>query len=53
MDKLSEIRNNIDKLLNKKGFSLNDASIKIGQNSTYLFQFINRGSPKRLKEETR
>ncbi|MBR1648002.1 MAG: S24 family peptidase [Alphaproteobacteria bacterium] len=45
-----EIRKFIDSRIKEKGFSLNEVSLAIGQNGTYLFQYINRGSPKRLGE---
>lgn len=53
MDKLQEVRNFLDKTIKEKGFSLNNLSLQLGKNSTYLFHFIKRQSPKRLDETTR
>lgn len=39
--------------IRERGLSLNDLSIQIGKNGTYLFQFVNRPSPKRLGEVER
>lgn len=39
--------------IKEKNLSLNEVSLAIGKNGTYLFQFINRASPKRLGEVER
>lgn len=53
MDKLQEVRNFLENTVKEKGFSLNALSLQLGKNSTYLFHFIKRNSPKRLDENTR
>ena len=53
MDKLQQVRDFLDKKVKEKGFSLNNLSLQLGKNSTYLFHFIKRNSPKRLDENTR
>ena len=53
MDKLQEVRVFLEKAIKEKGFSLNALSLQLGKNSTYLFHFIKRNSPKRLDENTR
>ena len=53
MDKLQQVRNFLEKTVKEKGVSLNALSLQIGKNSTYLFHFIKRHSPKRLDENTR
>ena len=53
MDKLQEVRVFLEKEIKEKGFSLNALSLQLGKNSTYLFHFIKRNSPKRLDENTR
>lgn len=50
MSNPSEIKQRIGFLLKEKQLSLNDVSLQLGKNGTYLFQFINRASPKRLGE---
>lgn len=49
----SEIRQFIIDKLAEKDISLNAASVAIGRNATYLFQYCRRGTPKRLPEEQR
>lgn len=53
MNKLQEVRVFLDKTIKEKGLSLNALSLQLGKNSTYLFHFIKRQSPKRLDENTR
>ena len=53
MDKLQEVRVFLENAIKEKGFSLNALSLQLGKNSTYLFHFIKRNSPKRLDENTR
>lgn len=53
MDKLQEVRVFLENAIKEKGFSLNALSLQLGKNSTYLFHFIKRKSPKRLDENTR
>lgn len=53
MKNAEDIRKYIQNLIVEKKESLNDLSLKIGKNSTYLFQYINRKTPKRLDETTR
>ncbi len=53
MDKLQEVRIFLENAIKEKGFSLNALSLQLGKNSTYLFHFIKRCSPKRLDENTR
>lgn len=48
-----DIKNKIRALCDSAGLSLNEASLKIGMNQTYLHQFVTRESPKRLKEAQR
>lgn len=48
-----EIRTKIANLIENAGFSLNEASLKIGQNSAYLQQFTKYGKPRRLSETAR
>lgn len=48
-----DIRKKVDKLIKDKGFSLNELSLRIGRENTYLYQYINRGSPKRLAVKER
>lgn len=52
-DKQQEVRNFLEKAVKDKGFSLNSLSLQLGKNSTYLFHFIKRHSPRRLDEPTR
>ena len=52
-DKLQEVRDFLDSAAKTKGLSLNSLSLQLGKNSTYLFHFIKRHSPKRLDEPTR
>lgn len=53
MDKQQQVRDFLEKSIKEKGFSLNSLSLKLGKNSTYLFHFIKRHSPRRLDETTR
>ena len=53
MDKQQQVRDFLEKSVKEKGFSLNSLSLKLGKNSTYLFHFIKRHSPRRLDETTR
>ena len=53
MNKLQEVRVFLENTIKEKGFSLNALSLQLGKNSTYLFHFIKRNSPKRLDENTR
>lgn len=53
MDKITEIKKRIEKLIIEQGMSLNDVSIKLGLNPTYLFYFVKKKSPMRLKEDIR
>ena len=53
MDKLNEVRVFLENKIKEKGLSLNALSLQVGKNSTYLFHFIKRKSPKRLDENTR
>ena len=39
--------------LKERALSLNEVSLQLGKNGTYLFQFINRASPRRLGEVER
>lgn len=50
---LDPIRLKVIKLVQKKRTDLKNASLKIGKNAAYLHQFIYRGSPKVLPEDTR
>lgn len=52
-DKQQEVRDFLDTTIKARGFSLNSLSLQLGKNSTYLFHFIKRHSPKRLDEPTR
>ena len=53
MDKQQQVRDFLEKTIKEKGFSLNALSLQLGKNSTYLFHFIKRHSPRRLDEESR
>lgn len=53
MDKRQQIRDFLESKIKEKGMSLNSLSLKLGKNSTYLFHFIKRKSPKRLDENAR
>lgn len=53
MDKQQQVRDFLEDIVKEKGLSLNSLSLKLGKNSTYLFHFIKRHSPKRLDETTR
>lgn len=48
-----ETRIKVDNLIKEKGYSLNELSIRIGREQTYLYQYVNRKSPKRLPVEER
>lgn len=50
MGNCDEVKKRIRLLIDKSGMSLNDLSIKIGREQTYLFQFLNRKYPQRLNE---
>lgn len=52
-DGQQEVRDFLEKKIKEKGFSLNGLSLQLGKNSTYLFHFIKRHSPRRLDEQTR
>lgn len=47
------IRTKIEQLIQQKGLSLNNVSLMMGVGQTYMFQYIYRKVPKRLKEEHR
>ncbi len=53
MDKQQQVRDFLENTIKEKGLSLNALSLKLGKNSTYLFHFIKRHSPRRLDETTR
>ncbi|MCQ2741123.1 MAG: hypothetical protein MJ210_03285 [Alphaproteobacteria bacterium] len=53
MDKLQQVRDFLEETIKEKGISLNALSLRLGKNSTYLFHFIKRHSPKRLDETVR
>ncbi len=53
MDKQQQVRDFLENAVREKGLSLNSLSLKLGKNSTYLFHFIKRHSPRRLDETTR
>lgn len=53
MDRQQQVRDFLENTVKEKGLSLNALSLKLGKNSTYLFHFIKRHSPKRLDETTR
>jgi phage repressor protein C with HTH and peptisase S24 domain len=53
IDKQQEVRDFLENTIKDKGLSLNSLSLQIGKNSTYLFHFIKRCSPRRLDEQTR
>lgn len=53
MDKQQQVRDFLENTVKERGLSLNSLSLKLGKNSTYLFHFIKRHSPKRLDETTR
>ncbi len=48
-----DIRQHVNNLLLQKGISLNSASLMVGKDQTYLFQYVHRKTPKRLKEDVR
>lgn len=48
-----EIRTYINNLLMQRGISLNAASLMVGKDQSYFFQYVNRKTPKRLKEDVR
>ena len=50
MQTTDDVKKFIADKIREKGLSLNELSIQIGKNGTYLFQFVNRPSPKRLGE---
>lgn len=45
-----DIRTHILSLIEARKMTLNDLSLKIGRNQTYLFQYLMKGVPKRLNE---
>lgn len=53
MDKQQQVRDFLETTAKEKGLSLNSLSIRLGKNSTYLFHFIKRRSPRRLDETIR
>lgn len=53
MKKPEDIKNFVAEKIKEKGLALNKVSIAIGKDGTYLFQYINRNSPKRLGEVER
>lgn len=53
MDKIYEVKQRVKKLIDERGFSYNNLSLKFGKNSTYLHKFVKEQSPKRLDEEFR
>ncbi len=52
-DKQQEVRDFLEHTVKEKGYSLNSLSLKLGKNSTYLFHFVKRHSPRRLDEQSR
>src|SRR5579883_319606 len=50
---MPDVRQLIVKTLKEKGISLNDASLRIGRNPTYLQQYVKYGRPDRLPEDVR
>lgn len=53
MDKQQQVRDFLETTVREKGMSLNALSLQIGKNSTYLFHFVKRHSPRRLDETVR
>jgi hypothetical protein len=53
MDKQQQVRDFLETKVKEKGFSLNALSLQLGKNSTYLFHFVKRHSPRRLDETSR
>jgi phage repressor protein C with HTH and peptisase S24 domain len=53
MDKIQEIKQKVARLLEERGISQNAAATLIGYERTYLTQFINRDTPKRLSDRAR
>ena len=53
MDKQQQVRDFLEKSAKEKGMSLNSLSLRVGKNSTYLFHFVKRHSPRRLDETVR
>ncbi len=53
MDKQQQVRDFLELKVKEKGLSLNALSLKLGKNSTYLFHFVKRHSPRRLDETIR
>ncbi len=53
MKTAEQIREYIANRIKELGLSLNNLSLQIGKNQTYLFQYINKHSPKRLDEAAR
>ena len=52
-DRQQEVRDFLETTVKEKGFSLNSLSLQLGKNSTYLFHFVKRHSPRRLDEQSR
>ena len=50
MSDIEEIRTKVVNLIENAGLSLNEASLKIGQNPAYLHQYTKYGKPRRLKQ---
>ena len=53
MDKQQQVRDFLETTVKERGMSLNSLSLKVGKNSTYLFHFVKRHSPRRLDETVR
>lgn len=53
MRTFQQVKEFIAEKLKEKNLSLNEVSLMIGKNGTYLFQYITRNSPKRLGEVER
>lgn len=52
-NKIDLVKKRVKRLCEERGISLREASLKINKNESYLHQFVNRASPKRLDEEAR
>ena len=50
---MDDVRKNLLQAVKDKGLDLKEVSIGIGKNHAYLQQFINRGIPRKLKEDDR
>lgn len=53
MKTIEETKKHVKELVDKKGYSYNFLSIKLGKNQTYLQKFIKEKSPRRLDEDFR